>query len=299
MDIIDNTFQKIELSNELLIKKNVTLTIARLDLIDPIVSGNKLFKLYYFIKDAIEKRKEIIITKGGPYSNHLLATARYCQLSTLQCIGLIRGERPAILSHTLTQCESLGMKLIFLSRNDYDNPFNNELVFKQETEAYYFIPEGGFHPLGAKGASLIMEQMKEKKFSHVCTALGTATTLAGLLQGADDHQSILGIPVLKGMTDIDYRLQHLLETTNFKKPIIIDHYHFNGYAKYDNQLLNFMNQFYLDYNIATDFVYTGKLFFAINELILNDYFPSGSRICCIHTGGIQGNLSLSKSSLVF
>jgi 1-aminocyclopropane-1-carboxylate deaminase len=51
--------------------------------------------------------------------------------------------------------------------------------------------------------------------------------------------------------------------------------------------------------IPTDFVYTGKLFYAVRDLIQKNFFPSGSRILLIHSGGLQGNLSLRKGTLMF
>ena len=60
-----------------------------------------------------------------------------------------------------------------------------------------------------------------------------------------------------------------------------------------------MNEFYLQHKITTDFVYTGKMIFALFDLIKNNYFKKGSKIIAIHTGGIQGNQSLPSETLVF
>ena len=80
---------------------------------------------------------------------------------------------------------------------------------------------------------------------------------------------------------------------------LLFNYHFGGYAKYNSELINFMNDFFKTTNIPTDFVYTGKLAFAIFDLIKNDHFTEGSRILMIHSGGLQGNASLQKGSLIF
>jgi len=63
--------------------------------------------------------------------------------------------------------------------------------------------------------------------------------------------------------------------------------------------LNFMNEFYRQTNIPADFVYTGKLFYAIADLARKKYFPSGSRLLIIHSGGLQGNASLGNGKLIF
>jgi len=60
-----------------------------------------------------------------------------------------------------------------------------------------------------------------------------------------------------------------------------------------------MNFLYQQYKLPTDIVYTSKLMYALMEKIEQNYFPAGSRIVCIHTGGLQGNCSLPKNSLIF
>ncbi len=290
-----------EISSSFLKSRQIELFIARLDLIHPVVSGNKLFKLYYFIEEALRENKNTIVTMGGAYSNHLVATAFYCKEAGLKSIGIVRGEMPAIKSHTLNACENYGMKLIYISRSDYnikDENFISELI-KENPEEIYFIPEGGYHPLGTKGASLIMEQIKETDASHICTAVGTATTLSGLILNTKPNQQIIAVPVLKGLNDLDSRLNFLTNNIDYQKPCIFNEYHFGGYAKKDETLIQFMNDFYTEYKVPTDIVYTGKMMYAIFDKIKSDFFPLGSKITCIHTGGLQGNLSLAKGSLVF
>ena len=290
-----------EINSVLLESKQLELFVARLDLIHPIVSGNKLFKLYFFIKEAISTNKNTIVTMGGAYSNHLVATAFYCKQAGLKCVGIVRGEMPVIKSHTLIDCENYGMKLIYTSRSDYnkiENDFVSEIT-NEDSDDVFFIPEGGYHPLGAKGASLIMEQIKEVEASHICTAVGTATTLSGLVLSSKPNQQIIAVPVLRGMNDLELRLNYLTENIEHKPPYILTEYHFGGYAKKDEILIQFMNDFYTTFKVPTDFVYTSKLMYAIFDKIESNFFPIGSKIVCLHTGGIQGNLSLPKGSLVF
>jgi 1-aminocyclopropane-1-carboxylate deaminase len=60
-----------------------------------------------------------------------------------------------------------------------------------------------------------------------------------------------------------------------------------------------MNALYRQTGIPTDIVYTGKLCFAVNDLAGKNYFPRGSKILLIHSGGLQGNRSLPNGSLIF
>src|SRR3982750_3257250 len=75
-------------------EKNINISVLRLDKIHPLVSGNKWFKLRYYLNDAKAQNKKKILTWGGAWSNHLLATAAACQLNGLRCTGLVRGEQP-------------------------------------------------------------------------------------------------------------------------------------------------------------------------------------------------------------
>ena len=76
-------------------------------------------------------------------------------------------------------------------------------------------------------------------------------------------------------------------------------YHFGGYAKFNNDLIHFMNNWYLTTYIPSDFVYTGKLFFAFTNMLEQDYFSPGSKILLVHSGGLQGNNSLKNGTLIF
>ena len=108
-----------ELHDELFTEKQVTVSILRLDKIHPVISGNKFFKLHYFLEEAIAGKHDTIVTFGGAYSNHLAATAHACNLLQLKTVGIVRGEKPAQLTHTLLQCMQDGMQLKFISRQEY------------------------------------------------------------------------------------------------------------------------------------------------------------------------------------
>lgn len=283
------------LSLPLLTEKKVTASVLRLDKIHPLVSGNKWFKLRYYLQEAKEQQKKTIVTFGGAWSNHILATAAACKMNQLNCIGIIRGEEAANLSPTLIQAKELGMQLIFTSREDYTKKKIPAEINKEEN---YFINEGGYGTVGANGAATILDYCKKENYTHICCAVGTGTMMAGLLKGTSPQQQVIGISVLKNNMELETSVQSLLnkEATNFT---IIHTYHFGGYAKYKPELIAFMNTFYQQTNIPADFVYTGKLFYAMIDLINNDFFEPGSRLLLIHSGGLQGNSSLSNRTLIF
>ncbi len=289
-----------ELYSELFTERGVTIAVARLDKIHPEVSGNKIFKLHYFIEECLSTSHKTILTFGGAYSNHLAATAFICNQFGLKSIGIVRGEAAPKLSSTLNKCALFGMRLIFVPRADYTAMYSGDPDSITATYgACTIIPEGGFSPMGAMGASLISDVIKNENATHICTSAGTATTLAGLVIKKREQQQIICVPAIKNMQDIFKRIAYLYPEHETKGIEILNDYHFGGYAKYTETLLDFMNRFYSEYGIPTDFVYTGKLMFAIFDQIQKGYFEKGSRILCLHTGGLQGNNSLPAGKLIF
>jgi 1-aminocyclopropane-1-carboxylate deaminase/D-cysteine desulfhydrase-like pyridoxal-dependent ACC family enzyme len=275
-------------------EKKIALFTLRLDRIHPLISGNKWFKLRYHIQHALRTEAKSILTFGGAWSNHILATAAACKLHGLSATGLIRGERPVVLSPVLSMAAEMGMELVFLSREKYAS---KTIPSAFTPDLYYLIPEGGYGEEGARGAATITAYFPPA-ITHIACAVGTGTTLAGLANAISSEQEILGISVLKNNIALEDAVINLL--TDKSRPFSIHHeYHFGGYAKKTPELLEFMNELYESSGIPTDFIYTGKLFYAINDLIRKDYFPEGSRILVIHSGGLSGNLSLRKGSLIF
>lgn len=306
---LDISYPPVEkLVDVLFTEKEVNVSVLRLDKVHPVLSGNKIYKLHYFLQEALqsenaeEKYNGTILTFGGVYSNHLAATAYACKKLNLKSIGIVRGERHPNSTHTLKQCESDGMHLHFVNKLKYQ--FRNTKSFQEEMQDQFgnclIIPEGGYHPLGAKGASLIMDSFNHKKYSHICTATGTATTLAGLLAVAPPSLQIISVPVLKNMTDINERLKMLIpQQENTDNLQILDNYYFNGYGRKNDTLFEFMNQCWLKYKLPLDFVYTAKMMYAVIDSIKNNYFKKGNEILCLHTGGLQGNISLPLNTLLF
>jgi 1-aminocyclopropane-1-carboxylate deaminase len=293
------SFEKLE--SDLLSEKVVSVTLLRLDKIHKEVSGNKLFKLHYFIEACLQTTHKTILTFGGAFSNHLVATAFLCKEKGIKSIGVVRGEEPKTFSHTLLRCKELGMELKFVTRSAYKEIDNYEFIeeLKQEYGLSTIVPEGGYAVEGMKGAALIMNLLDNKEYSHICTCVGTATTLSGLLKNNKTDAKIIAVPAIKNMTDILARVLQLTGLTHEENLTIFGDYHFGGYAKYNTELITFMNTFYTEYTIPTDFVYTAKMMFAIFDKIKEGYFPKGSKIICLHTGGLQGNASLPKGTLIF
>ncbi|MFI5128691.1 MAG: 1-aminocyclopropane-1-carboxylate deaminase/D-cysteine desulfhydrase [Chitinophagales bacterium] len=275
-------------------EKDIKISVLRLDKIHPVISGNKWFKLRYYLEEAKEQRKKKIVTFGGAWSNHIVATAAASKTYDFLSAGIIRGEEPVQLSPTLLQAKDQGMQLHFISREDYHE---KKLPPEFQNDECYLVGEGGYGPKGAEGAALILKYNKEK-FTHCCCAAGTGTMMAGLIRAISPSQKVIGISVLKNNYDLEKNVRSILGDERKEWQIIHD-YHFGGYAKYKPALIKFMNEFYGQTNIPSDFVYTAKLFFAIYDLVNNDFFPYKSKLLLVHSGGLQGNISLPKGTLIY
>jgi 1-aminocyclopropane-1-carboxylate deaminase len=216
-------------------------------------------------------------------------------LKNLKSIGVIRGEEPNKFSATLIEARNYGMQLYFISREDYQE---KKIPADIAQQPYFFIPEGGYGVEGAKGAAEILDHCNKNLYTHICCAAGTGTMAAGLINSKESDQQVIVLSVLKNNTELEEKIRSLL--INTKNKITVNHdYHFGGYAKQQPSLINFMNDFYKQTNIPSDFVYTGKLFYGVLDLVAKDFFNPGSRVLIIHSGGLQGNESLNKGTLIF
>lgn len=283
--------------NKSLADYKVEVYVLRLDKIHPIISGNKWFKLKFYLREAIQNNATALATFGGAYSNHIVATAHACYLNNLKSIGVIRGERSESLSKTLEEAESYGMKLYFVSRNEFSNKKNIQEKFKSEN--WYWVNEGGYGKQGALGAAEIFEFIDET-YTHIVCACGTGTTMAGLIKAANTNQQVIGINVLKGydtlLNDVKELLSSAEQLKNFQ---VFNDFHFGGYAKHPKELIEFMNEIWRQYQLPTDIVYTSKLMYAFFDLLSKNYFSPESKIMIIHSGGLQGNQSLAANTLSF
>lgn len=275
--------------------------IRRTDKIHPYVSGNKYHKLKYNVKYALEHGYTSLLTFGGAYSNHILATAVAAKEAGLQSIGIIRGQELYQSIHsnpTLRKAKAYGMELRFVTREAYrqkDTPeFTDQLIAEYPTA--YILPEGGSNALAVKGCEEIV-QPNDEGFRIITTAVGTGGTMAGIVKSTHAHQKVLGFSVLNG-TFQRKALSEYTEKTNY---LLTDAYCFGGYAKVDKLLIDFINEFKEETGILLDPVYTGKMMYGIRECIKNAFFDENSRILAIHTGGLQGiegmNLLLARRNL--
>jgi 1-aminocyclopropane-1-carboxylate deaminase len=281
--------------------KSISLVIKREDLIHPFVSGNKFRKLKYNLLQAKAENQSTLLTFGGAYSNHIAAVAYAGKENGFQTIGIIRGDElgDKIESNpTLKFAQECGMQFEFVYRETYR--LKTEATFleqlQQQYGAFYLIPEGGTNTFAIQGCEEILTP-DDASFDYVACAIGTGGTISGIINSVLPHQKVLGFPALKG-NFLQDEIRNFVRQDNWK---LITDYHFGGYGKVTNDLIDWINQFYDQTQIPLDPVYTGKMVFGIVDLIAKNYFPENAKILLIHTGGLQGiqgmNLKLKNKGL--
>ena len=278
-------------------QRDIRLSVLRLDEINPLVFGNKWFKLKYNLLASQEQGFSRLLSFGGAYSNHLMAVAAAGQQCGLETIGVVRGELVQPLNPVLQFAADRGMKLLGISRSQYrqkDSPEFHEALRSRWGDCY-LIPEGGSNTLGVKGcreiASLVSWELGARQ-RLLAMACGTGATMAGVIQGFSanvaNRLEILGVSVLKAPGYLSGNVSHWLDAgklTTEPSWRIDDDSHFGGYARSNPVLKRFMSVFSEAHGIPLEPVYTGKLFWRLDQDIRSGRIAPGTDIIALHTGG--------------
>ncbi|MGY3054410.1 1-aminocyclopropane-1-carboxylate deaminase [Pedobacter sp. UYEF25] len=266
------------------------LYIKRDDLIDPFISGNKWRKLKYILASANSLQKRHLITFGGAYSNHLVATSAAAAKYGFKCTAFVRGED--VTNEMLFLCRLYGTKLLFVSRADYKNKTHLfKDTFNNDPEAF-FINEGGASEDAVKGCAEIISELTSP-YDHIFCAAGTGTTAAGLLQGLSKAKLSTKLHVINSLKTGAWLDEEIAKYNDETKNLTIHNdYHFGGYAKITPQLIEFIKNFVATTGVLIDPVYTAKMFYAIVDLQSKGAINQSDKILAIHTGGLLGLMGM-------
>lgn len=278
---------------------DVIVYMKRLDLVHPVISGNKWFKMKYNIAEMLEQGRDTLLTFGGAYSNHLHAVATAGKIFGFKTIGLIRGEEHLPLNETLQSAVNDGMELHYIDRTTFRER-ETENFLKEIESIYgdvYILPLGGTNKKAVRGCSEIVTNINID-YDYVCASSGSGGTFAGIVAGLNGNKKGIVFPALKGgeflqevIADLvfDYTGKRLQNWT------LNSDYHFGGFAKLTKELVDFTKEFEELNGFELDYIYTNKMMFGIFKLIETGYFKSGETIIAIHSGGLQGNLGMKKN----
>ncbi|MDB5983966.1 MAG: deaminase/D-cysteine desulfhydrase [Pseudomonas sp.] len=280
-----------------LTQAGIEVAVLRLDLIDPLISGNKWFKLTHHLNAAAEAGAEGLISLGGAHSNHLHALAAAGKRFGFPTVGLLRGhaqDTPMVLD-----LHAFGMQLHWLGYAGYRARHDADfwLPWRERYPQLHPVPEGGGGLPGALGcAALVIQarsQLDGSDYHGWWLAAGTGTTLAGLVlaeagahpvYGAlavpDDHGVAQNVTAILDQAQVPNSGYQLLDASR------------GGFAKTDPELLAFIARSESESGLPLEPLYTGKALLALHDQVAAGLFPRGTRLIFVHTGGLQGRRGL-------
>lgn len=271
-------------------QKEVSCFLKRDELIHPHLCGNKWRKLKYNFKHALSKDYAGVITFGGMYSNHLLAVAAAGFYSGLPTCGLVRSYKEDLDNPTIQLLKHLQMKLEYVHPDAYKNKEGDDSVMHTINlyKNYYIIPEGGTNELAIRGVSELIEEIKEFDYTHMVLGLGTGGTMAGILKGTRPYRTkVIAVSPFKGLVDDLEGFQYLNDEDRSRLEILPSSLNIR-FGGYHSDLISYISSFEKTHKVSLDPVYTVKVMMTLDDLISKDYFPKGSKLLVLHTGGLQG-----------
>ncbi len=275
----------------LLERYRVNLSIKREDLIHHTISGNKWRKLKYNLIHARKRGVNLLITFGGAFSNHIYSTAAACKYFNLPLLIYLRGDHIDTHNPTLNFVQAHGAKIRLLSREEYRLKDSDRFLkeIKNEFPNALIVPEGGSNSLAIEGLKELGQELTvqmERSYDFLLVSAGTGCTAAGIIQSVPNEMRIEVYSALKGNFLIKDIQSYL--SKEFNNWSLIQDFHFGGYAKTNESLINFINEFKRSTSICLDPIYTAKAMYGFFDRLQKGSYPKGSNVVFVHTGGLQG-----------
>jgi len=285
--------------------------VKRDDSTGMLLSGNKIRKLEFVLKDAVDKQADAVVTCGGIQSNHVRATVVAGRRLGMKPFAVLRGEEPDAFDGNTMIVSLVGSEITWVTPEEYSeidrvyDDLGRELRDRGLTP--YFIPEGASNALGTWGYLSMMEELQQQEkelglqFDSIFSAVGSGGTQAGLILGKHLTNSlvqIVGINVFSKTRGLREQISTIANDAikQFELPcqfndndvVLIDDYIGEGYAQTTDPEMEFIMKFSLDEGIILDHVYTGKTCIGMVDLIKKNPEQFGQKILFIHTGGLYG-----------
>ncbi len=271
------------------------------------LSGNKVRKLDFLLKEAVDKKAQRIITCGALQSNHCRATAYYAARLGLKTTLVLRGQKPDMPVGNYLLDKLLEVDVRFVTAEEYASAdlIMNDLA-ERSSEPAYVIPEGGSNEVGFWGYINcffeIQRQIQESKLDidTIVVATGSGGTHGGLLLGKLLTNSALNVVSINVGDNADYfiaKIDRLMQRfaerfgykLNWTKSAIniIDGFVGEGYGAIGAAEVDLIRRFARSEGIVIDPVYGAKAMLGLEHSLANGKIQS-KNIMFIHTGGIFG-----------
>ena len=312
-------------------KFGVNIYIKRDDMTGYALGGNKLRKLDYLLKDALDKNCTVLLTYGGAQTNHGRLTAAVAARFGLKCGIIMDGPAPKKASGNLILDKMLGADLFFMDYTSFKreprevykvkykellDKTTDEVVKMYESagEKVYLIPVGGSSPLGAAGYVMAVKEIKEQlkemnvKMDYVFSGFGSTGTYGGLYLGEKYFNAgftPIGVFVShKSDAEIREKVDYIKEANKYLElgvDVTLDDmwiekdYVGISYNVPDAETRKYLYLMAREEAIILDPCYTGKTFRAMIDVIEKGKIPKGSNVMFLHTGGAPGLFSEEHS----
>ena len=286
----------------------IELYIKRDDNTGLAMGGNKARKLEFLLGDAQDLGADVLITTGGPQSNHCRMTAAAAAKGGLGCHLVFSSAAITERQGNLFLGELLGAELHFAGS---DEP--QVVAAKMEEVAKdlratgkrpYIIPLGGSNPIGAMGYIAGIEEISKQcvawgiTFDYIVHASGSAGTQAGLLAGVKAYDlpvSIIGISVSRPRERLAREVYELCQGTLRHAGIareivqsdvvVYDEYVGTGYGMPTEASRAALATLATMEGVIIDPVYTAKAAAGLIDLVSRGVVPRGAKVLFWHTGG--------------
>lgn len=308
-------------------KYGINIYIKRDDLTGYACGGNKLRKLDYLLVDALEKNCTVLLTYGGPQTNHGRLTAAVAARFGLKCGIIMDGPAPKKATGNLILDKMMGADLFFMDDTNFKDETvdikkakYNELLkkttdevvkmYESQGEKVYMIPVGGSSSLGAAGYVMAAKEIKDQleemnvNIDYVFTGFGSVGTYGGLYLGAKYFNAgfrPIGVSVShKNDAEMQEKIDLINETNEFLelgvKVTPDDMWIEKGYVGISYNVPDPLTRSYVymmakEEAIILDACYTGKVFRGMIEMIEKGEISKDKNVMLLHTGGLPGIFS--------
>jgi D-cysteine desulfhydrase family pyridoxal phosphate-dependent enzyme len=281
------------------------LLVKRDDCTGLALGGNKARKLEPLCAEAIATGCDVLVTGGGPQSNHARMTVAAANRLGLEChIALAPaaagGPPGPEESGNLLLDRVLGAHLHVLERGDYYDIEAGIGALATELAAAgrrpYAIPVGGASVTGATAyaaaADELVGQLHGERIDWVVVADGSGGTHAGLLAGFGDSVQILGVDVgtRPDLDDVVPRLAAETAERDGRHPppsrALVDHDRFGrGYGAVTDTGVEAIHLAARLEGLVLDPVYTGKAMAGLVAAVRDGRIGADDTVVFWHTGG--------------
>lgn len=196
--------------------------VKRDDLVGFALAGNKARKLEFLLGDALRQGSDILVTGGGPGSNHCQAAAAASRVVGLDCRIVMYGEEPVRPPANLRLVRAFGADVQFTGDPDRGSvdPRLEETAAEliDDGRRPYVVPRGGATPVGSIGYAIAAGELETQLERGgvtpevVVVATGSCGTQAGLVAGtvgAGRPWRVVGATVSRSVAECRERVLEL------------------------------------------------------------------------------------------